>query len=144
MCPVRIGDERVEPDDSRRKIGRYEFTGGRGVEVERAVEISQPDVDSVACAEEILNLRIGLGAAERFSDVDQREVGRRKSRRLRQQASDQLGDERLRALAGAPKLGDEETAAEGIDYRRERAALTKGWTYLVAVRTGSGDMMRED
>jgi hypothetical protein len=55
MRPVGVGDECVEPDDPRGKLGRYELTGRRSVEVESSVEVSNPDIDAMACTKEILN-----------------------------------------------------------------------------------------
>jgi hypothetical protein len=122
---VRVGDERVEPHDARRQLRRDEIAGGRRIEVERAVEVADPDVDAMTRAQEVLDLRIRLGAAERRLDVHERELRHRQPEGAREQPHDDLRDERLRPLARAAELHDEEPSIVRVDDGGQRPALAQ-------------------
>ena len=53
------------------------------------------------------------------------ELGHRQAERARQLAGDHLGDERLRALAGAAELHDVQAVVVGLDEAGQRAALAQ-------------------
>src|SRR3954467_3024052 len=74
--PVGVRGEGIEPHDARRKIGGHERTRRRQGEVERAVEGADADIDAVAPAQQVLDLRIRLAAPEAGRYVHKREIRR--------------------------------------------------------------------
>jgi len=125
VCPVGIRHERIEPHDSRGKILRNEIPRRVRVEVECAIEIARPEVDSVAGAQKVLYLGIRLRATKRFDYIDQGKVGSRQACAARQESGNDLRNERLHALPRAAEFHDEHSAAVGIDDSGQRSALSQ-------------------
>ena len=121
---IRIGGIGIEPHQVRRETRVNDLPGGKRIEVECAVEVARADVDPVAPAQDLLDLGIGLGPAERRTDLDQRGLRHRESEPLGEHSHDQLGDEGLGSLAGAAELDHEETRIRGDDGR-QRSAFPK-------------------
>ena len=63
---IGVCQECIEPHDTRGKIHRDQLARGRRVEVEGAVQIAKPDIDAVALAQDLADLRIGLAPAKRL------------------------------------------------------------------------------
>ena len=81
-------------------IGRR---AGGGAERQRAGQEVDAEVQPGARREQILDLGIGLGAAERRVELDERELGHAKPERARQLAGDDLGDRAPSAPCPAPR-----------------------------------------
>src|SRR3546814_9534811 len=67
---VDVGDEGVEPDDRQRqqRVGLLD----QRVEVDRAGQVVERDVGAAAGADQVLDLRVGLGARQVRVEFDQR------------------------------------------------------------------------
>src|SRR5690606_35829805 len=121
---VDIGDQRVEPDDGRCQFRRHPGVHCR-VERERARQVSQPEIGPDAAPQDVLNLRVGLAAAE--LGVEHHDRGRR-DRQIegeREPGGDRLRHQRLGALPGTPEFDHERSSAVGIDHGREGSSLTE-------------------
>ena len=73
---VRVGDERIEPHDVGGE-GRIDDLARRrrgGVERERTGQEIHPEVQPAAGSDEIVDLLVGLGVAQRRIDVDPDEI----------------------------------------------------------------------
>jgi hypothetical protein len=71
---VDVRDERVEPDDLGRAV-RVGVRVGRGRERQRARQEVHAQVRSRARQQEVLDLRVGLGAPDRRVELDDRQLG---------------------------------------------------------------------
>ena len=94
-----------------------------GVVAHRAGQEVDGQVEPGAGGDELLHLLVRLAPAELGVDVDQREVGDVDPERAAELADDDLGHQRLRALAGRGELHDVRAEVVGLDEPGQRAAL---------------------
>ena len=85
-----------------------------GSYAERAGQEIHPEVGPAARLQQLLNLLVGLGAADHRVDLQTTSPGRA-ARAPRQLSADHLGDQRLGALAGAPELRHVRAEVVGLD-----------------------------
>ena len=104
-------------------FGRDEGGDGHGIEGEGPFEIAQAYVEAPAAFENVLNLRIALGASEGGVEIDQRDVRHGQAHVLGQQPNDELGQQGSRALAGSPELCHKQPCILGVENGREGASL---------------------
>ena len=95
------------------------------VVLERVGQEAQPQVQPGAGRQQAADLRVGLVSAEARIEVDEDQFGHTQPQRPADFPGDQLGDERLRALAGAGEFHDVERFVVGLDQRWEGAALAQ-------------------
>ncbi len=98
----------------------------RRVERERARQEVHAEVEAAACDEQVLDLRVGLRAAEHGVEVGKHELWHEKAECARKLACDHLGDERPPALTCSAELQDIEAVVIGFHERGQRAALAEG------------------
>ena len=122
---IGIGDERIEPDQRRGKRSVHHVMRRNRIEVERPIQIAQPDVDAATRLQQVLDLRIRLALPEAIRQVDDRQLRHRQFQSARDAMRDDLGNQHLCALAGTAELGDEQAAAVGVDDGGKRAPLTE-------------------
>ncbi len=125
---VGVGHEGVEPDDVGREVGIDDVARRRRgrVERQRAGQEVHPEVQPAARADQVVDLLVGLGVAERRVELDADEVGHGQADRACQLAGQPLGDEGTRALAGAAELDDVQAVVVRLDEAGQRAALAQG------------------
>ena len=99
-------------------------SGGR-FEGQRAGQEVEPQVETGAPVEQLLDLLIGLGLAERRIELDEDDLRDRQPERPSDLAGDELGDERLRSLAGAAVLHDVQPVVVGLHQAGQRASLAE-------------------
>ena len=121
--PVDVGDERVQPEDPGHPL--VARVAGRAVVPEGAWEEVDGQVQAGAAEEEFLDLEVGLGLADRWVEPHQLELRHPQAERAEQLTDDDLGDQRLRALAGAVELEHVGAEIVALDNGRERAALAQ-------------------
>ena len=121
---VDVRQERVEPDDRRGKVGIRRRAACRR-ERQRAGKEVDAEVGALAREEQVLDLAIGLGAADRDVELDDHDLGRRQLEPPCERARDHLRDERLRPLSGAPELDDVQPVVVRLHEPRERPAFAK-------------------
>ena len=125
---VGVRDERVEPDDVGREVGVDHLARRRRgrVERQRAGQEVHPEVQPAALPDQVVDLLVGLGVAERRVDLDPDEVGHGQADRACQLAGQPLRDERARPLPGAAELDDVQPVVVRLDEAGQRAALAQG------------------
>ena len=92
---------------------------------QRAGQEVDAEVDPRAGRDQLLDLRVGLGRAERRVELDQHQLRHRQPEAAGQLAGHDLGRQRLRPLARAAELQDVEAVVVGLDDGRQRAALAQ-------------------
>ena len=122
---VDVRRERVEPDDVRGEV-RLGPGPGRRAERQRAGKEVDAEIEPVAREKQVLDLRVGLGAADRRVELEQDELRHRESERARELPDDHLGDERLRPLARAVELEHVQPVVVRLDEGGERPTLPQG------------------
>jgi hypothetical protein len=122
--PIDVRHQRVEPHDRgrERRVGRV---AGAGHERQRRGQEVEADVAPAARGDQLLDLGVGLGAAELRVELDQHDLGHVEPERAPELAGDELGHERARALAGAAELQDVQAVVVGLDEPRHRPALAQ-------------------
>jgi hypothetical protein len=75
--------------------------------------------------EQVLDLGVGLGPAERRVHLGQRELGHGQAERARQLPHDDLGDQRERPLTRAAELQDVQAIVVGLHQAGHRPALAQ-------------------
>ena len=86
---------------------------------------SSAEVRARAREQQVLDLGVRLGAADRRVELDEHELGHGQPERAGELAGDDLRDERLRPLPGTAELEDVEAVVVGLDERGQRAALAE-------------------
>ena len=137
---VDVGRQRVEPHDVGGQLGVDAGHRGRR-ERQRAGQEVDAEVDAGAGAEQVLDLRVGLGARQLAgSSARVTSSGTGRPSRRAELADDDLGHERARPLPGAAELGDVEPVVVGLHQPGQRPALAQGLDVArggdVAERTG--------
>ncbi len=87
---------------------------------------STPRLMPGARRDQLLDLGVGLGVAQRGVELDQHQLGDRQPERAGELAGHDLRRQRLRALPGAAELEDVEAVVVGLDDARQRASLAQG------------------
>ena len=123
--PVDVGRERVEPDDVGRK-GGVRLGACGGAERERAGEKVDAEIQPAAREQQILDLGVRLGAADRRIELDEHQLGHGEAERPGQLTHHHLRDERLRPLPGAVELEHIQPVVVRLDEGGERPALPQG------------------
>ena len=100
MRAIDVGHERVEPDDVGGEL-RIDHALERQRERQRAGQEVHAEIRADARVEQLLDVRIRLGAAHLDRDLDDGEVGYEQPEPACQLARDDLGDERVLALSRA-------------------------------------------
>ena len=120
--PVDVGGEGVEPQDAGALV-----VGGAhlAVDAERAGQEVDAEVGADAGVEQVLHLLVGLVAGELGVEVEHDEARGAQAEPGRQAADDHLGDEHLRALAGAAELADVGAEVVALDDAGQAAALAQ-------------------
>jgi hypothetical protein len=93
--------------------------GSGGCVRQRAREKVDAEVGAVAGADQLLDLRIGLGRAQPAVDRDHDQLGDEQPEAPGQLADDHLGHQRPQALPGAPELGHIQPVVIGLDQPRQ-------------------------
>ena len=122
---VDVRQEPVEPDDRRGLRpgpARRPPSASKGSAPGRK---STPEVEAGAGRDEVLDLGVGLGAAQLGVDVGAHELGHREAQRPRELPAQQLGHERRGPLPGPAELQDVEPVVVGLDEPGQRAALAQ-------------------
>ena len=119
---VDVRRQRVEPDDIGGDGGVRREPGAGDVR-ERAREEVDAEVDADARDDQLLDLGVRLGRAERRVELDRDEFGDEQAERAGELTDDHLGDERPHPLAGAAELDDVQPVVVGLRESRQRAAL---------------------
>ena len=120
--PVDVGGEGVEPEDAGALVvGRAHLA----VDAERAGQEVDAEVGADAGVEQVLHLLVGLVAGELGVEVEHDEARGAQPEPGRQAADDDLGDEHLRALAGAAELADVGAEVVTLDDAGQAAALAQ-------------------
>jgi hypothetical protein len=122
---VRVCHQPVEPDDVGCQLGRRERPDRR-VEGERPGQEVERDVRPGGARDQLLDLRIRLGAGEGGVQLDQHDLRDRQAQQPGDLARHELRDQRPGALAGGPELQDVQAVVVGLDEGRQRAALAQG------------------
>ena len=122
--PVRVRDERVQPDDIGRH-GRVDDRRGGRVERQGAGQEVEAEVDATAPVDEVLQLLVGLGVAEPGIDIDEHEVRHRQTQRTGDLAGQPFRHQRARSLARAVELHHVQAIVVRLDETGQRAALTQ-------------------
>ena len=102
-----------------------ELARGGGVEAQRAGQEVHAEVRASAGLDELLDLGVGLGAAERGIEVDEDELGDGQAERAGQLPGDDLRHERLDALPRAAELHHVHAVVVGLHDPRQRATLAQ-------------------
>ncbi len=125
--PVRVGDERVKPDDVRRGRRIDQSTGGvRGrVEGQRAGQEVHPQVQATARAQQVVDLLIRVRIAQGGVHLDRHQVRHVQADRPGELAGQPLRDEGPRSLAGPAELDDVEAVVVGLDEPWQRPAFAQ-------------------
>ena len=117
---VHVEHEGVEPDDVGGQLGLWRELRR---ERQRAGQEVHPEVDPAAGGDQLLDLGVGLGGAQRGVELHQHELGHRQPERARHLPGDDLGGERLGPLAGAAELEHVQPVVVGLHQPGHRAAL---------------------
>ena len=94
-------------------------------ERQRTGQEVHPQVQAVAGPDEVVDLLVRLGVAERAGDLDADQVRHGQADRPADLAGEPLGDQRARTLAGPAELDHVEPVIVGLDESGQRAALTQ-------------------
>ena len=99
---------------------------GRGcqqrIEVERARQVVEGQVEAGAGREQVLYLGIGLGAAQHGIELNEDEFRHRQAQRSLQLAGHQLSDQRAVALTRPAEFDHVQAIVVCLHDRRQRAA----------------------
>ena len=130
--PVDVRDEGVEPDDVGREVGIRAIAGrcarrGRRTRLEgqRARQEVEAQVQARAPIQQLLDLLVRLGPAEGRIELDEDDLGDRQPERPADLAGDELGDQRLRPLAGPAVLHDVQPVVVRLHQSGQRATLAE-------------------
>ncbi len=121
-APIGVGGERIQPHDVGRERRIDRIAGGR-IEGHRAGQEVDPEVQTGAGMDEVLDLAIGLGIAQATIDLDGHQVRHGQADGPAELAGQPLGDERARTLAGAPELDHVQPVVVGLHQPGQRATL---------------------
>lgn len=119
---VDVGDEGIEEHDLRRRQ-RVGARARDGIVGDAARQVVEAQVQARAAVEGVEDLRVRLGRGERTVELDEDDLGHREAHCPRDLARQELGDQRLLALAGAAQLHDVEAEIVAFDERGDRAAF---------------------
>src|SRR5829696_9685491 len=119
---VDVRAQGVEPDDlgGHLRAGRR---AGRRVVRERAGEEVEADVEPAARVDQLLDLGIGLGAAQLGVQLDENDLRHGQAGGAGELAGDELRQERLRSLPGPAELEHVESVVVGFYQSGQRSAL---------------------
>ena len=92
---------------------------------QRAGQEVDAEVDPRAGRDQLLDLGVGLGVAERGVELDQHQLGHRQAQVAGELAGHDLGRQRLRALARAAELEHVEAVVVGLHDARQGASLAQ-------------------
>jgi hypothetical protein len=95
------------------------------VEGEGAGEVVEAEVGAAAGPDQVLDLGIGLGPRQVGVELDEDDLGNRQGQGPCDLAGEELGDQRLGALAGAAELENVQAVVVGLDHGRKRPALAQ-------------------
>ena len=95
------------------------------IERHRAGQVVERDIEPAARADQVLDLRIGLGAREVRIELDQHDLRHRQAGGAADLAGEQLRDQRLRSLAGAAELEHVHAVVVRLDDRGHGATLAQ-------------------
>jgi hypothetical protein len=90
---------------------------------QRSPNEGETDVEADGPAQQVANLIVGLTPGDRFGQQREHQLRDGKAQRTPDLADDQLRDERLLAVPGAPELDDVLAAVIRLHERRKGAAL---------------------
>jgi hypothetical protein len=116
----------------------HEVAGGLQVEVEGALQVPDPHVHPAARPEKVLDLRVPLGPAQRFRDLDHGHGRDGEPEFPGQLPHQDLGDEGPGSLPGAPELHHPQPAIPRLHHRRQRSPLSEGDHVPGGGKTGEG------
>ncbi len=122
---VDVRHQGIEPDDLGGEVGRGRIVLARRVGL-RAAEEFDAEVQPDAGEQQLLDLGVGLAAADPGVELDRHQLRHRQAERPRQLARDHLRHEHQRPLPGAAELADVEAVVVGLEQSRQRAALAEG------------------
>ncbi|MNT20103.1 hypothetical protein D3C72_1554000 [compost metagenome] len=111
---VDVAGERIEPDDARGQVSVHRHC--RRVVVDRAGQVIQTQVQALAGADQVLDLRVGLGAGELAVQLHEQDLRNRQAHRACHLARNKLGDQRLWPLAGTTELEYGHAVVVGLDH----------------------------
>ncbi len=120
---IDVGQVGIEPDDARGEVGVG--TLRHRVVHHRARQVIERQVEPRAGADQILDLRVGLGAREVGVELDEDDRGDRERRGARDFPRHELRNERLGTLARAAELEHVEALVVRLDDGGKRAALAQ-------------------
>ena len=120
---VDVAHERVEPQHAPGELR----VGGEcgGVEVERAGQEVDAEVQAGAAAQEVLHLLVGFGRAEGRVELDRHQLRHGEPEPPGQLAADDLGDEHRSSLARAGVLHHVGAEVVGLHQPGQRTALAQ-------------------
>ena len=95
------------------------------IEGDRSGQVVERQVQAGAVVDQRVDLGVGLGARQVGIELGEDDLRHRQAERPRDLAGDELGDQRLRALAGAAELQHVQPVVVGLDDRRQRAAFAE-------------------
>ena len=116
ITPLREGSSLpalVEADDGREYVIKFRGAGHEG----------KPDVEAHRPPQQVADLVVRLGAGNLLRQRRQHDLRHRKAQGAPDLPHDELGDQRLLAVAGAAELDDVLAAVVGLHQCRQRAAL---------------------
>ena len=122
--PIDVRAEGVEPDDVRGSV-RSDELWIDGVDVERPGQEVDSAIQSGASRHELVDLRVGLGPAQRVRDLDQRDLRDQKPEPATELTDDDLRDQRFQALTGSAELRHVESVVVSLDQPWKRASFTQ-------------------
>jgi hypothetical protein len=119
---VDVRDQGVEPDQSVRDVA---VDHEAAVVAHRARQEVDGQVHPGARGDELLHLLVGFSTTDLGVDLDQGQIGYGQVEPARQRADHDLGDQRLRTLAGGGELHHVGAEVVGLDQPRQRSALAQ-------------------
>ncbi len=130
-CAVYVADDAVQ----QRDFGCRECVNfcNERIVGDGAGQKVQPEIETDAELQKILNFFVGFGFAKGFVEVHKDEFGYVESDGARHFATDEFGYECFFALTCAAKLEDIEKTVVGLDDGGERSAFAKWFDVLVDV-----------
>src|SRR5829696_2065078 len=118
---VYVGHESIEPHDAGGEVraGRLH----EGIEAEGAGQVVEGQVQADARPDQVLYLRVWLGAGELGVEVGEHDLRDEQTQGPRDLARHYLRYERFASLTGAPELEDVGPEVVGLDDGRQRTAF---------------------
>ena len=103
--PIDVRAEGVEPDDVRGSVRGDELCID-GVDIKRAGQEVDSAIQPGASRHELVDLRVGLGPAQRIRDLDQHDLWDQKPEPAAELTDDDLRDQCFQALTSSAELRD--------------------------------------